>query len=238
MKISRAIFSSLFASVLLLSCQQKQAEISETDTAETEQSQQEEDLYIETTSTRLKSSQIELGQIIQSEIDSNSTAVGNSTQAGTTSQAESQQVAVSQAQIEQIMSDLDAQQTNEGLQINLPESILFDFDKYNLRADAQPTLEKVSQLINYYQDAPVSIAGHTDSKGSDTYNQQLSEKRANAVKNALTSQFSIDSNRLKAQGFGESKPITANTKSDGSDDPAGRQKNRRVEVVVKNKSIY
>ena len=92
------------------------------------------------------------------------------------------------------------------------------------------------KLINYYNDAPVKIAGHTDSKGSDSYNQQLSENRADAVKDALATEFSIDSNRLNAKGFGESRPIAANTKSDGSDNPAGKQKNRRVEVVVKNKS--
>jgi photosystem I P700 chlorophyll a apoprotein A2 len=234
MKLKQVVLTSLFSFSLLLGCQQQQANVTEATTEETEQLQQQR-LYIETSSNPLEPSQIELGQIIQSEIDNNSVNSGSGTQAGVNSQAQSQQVEVSQAQVQQIISDLDAQQTSEGLQINLPESILFDFDKYDLRADAQPTLEKVSKLINYYKNAPVDIAGHTDSKGSDTYNQQLSENRANAVKNALVTQFGIDSNRLNAKGFGESQPIAANTKSDGSDDPAGRQKNRRVEVVVKNK---
>jgi outer membrane protein OmpA-like peptidoglycan-associated protein len=223
--------SLLFVS--LLGCQQQQATVTETTEEETEQLQQS--LYIETTSNPLEPSQIELGQIIQSEIDNNPVNGESGTQAGVNSQAQSQQVAVSQAQVQQIISDLDARQTSQGLQINLPENILFDFDKYDLRADAQPTLEKVSKLINYYQNAPVEIAGHTDSQGSDTYNQQLSDNRADAVKNALIAQFSIKSDRLNARGFGESQPIAANTKSDGSDDPTGRQKNRRVEVVVKNK---
>ena len=234
MNIKPAILTSLFFSLLLLGCQQQQANVTEATTEEIEQLQQQR-LYVETTSKPLEPSQIELGSIIRSEIDNNPVNARSSTQAGINSQAQSQQVAVSQVQVQQIISDLDAQQTTEGLQINLPESILFDFDQYDLRADAQPTLEKVSKLINYYKNVPVDIAGHTDSKGSDAYNQQLSEQRANAVKDALVSQFDIDSSRLNAQGFGESQPIAANTKSDGSDDPTGRQKNRRVEVVVKNK---
>ncbi|MDJ0594975.1 MAG: OmpA family protein [Pleurocapsa sp. MO_226.B13] len=234
MNTKPAILTSLLFSLLLSGCQQQQANTTEATTEESEQLQQR--LYIETTSSnRLEPSQIELAAIVQSEINSNPISAASGSQAGgVNSQAQSQQVAVSQAQIQQIISDLDAQQTSEGLQINLPESILFDFDRYDLRADAQPTLEKVSKLIDYYQNAPVDIAGHTDSKGSDAYNQQLSEQRADAVKNALITQFDIDRSRLNAQGFGESQPIAANTKSDGSDDPTGRQKNRRVEVVVKN----
>ena len=233
MNIKPAFLTSLFFS-LLLGCQQQQAEVIDATTKETEQLQQK--LYIKTiSSNRLEPSQIELGSIVQSEINNNPISAESGSQAGVSSQAQSQQVAVSQAQVQQIISDLDARQTNEGLQINLPENILFDFDRYDLRADAQPTLEKVSKLINYYKNAPVNIGGHTDSKGSDSYNQQLSEQRANAVKDALVSQFDIDSSRLKARGFGENQPIAANTKSDGSDNPVGRQKNRRVEVVVKNK---
>ena len=232
MNIKPAVLTSLFVPFLLLGCQQ-QTNVTEATTEESEQLQS--GLYIETTSQPLEPSQIELGSIIQSEIDNNLVNPESGVQTGANSQAQSQQVAVSQAQIQQIISDLDAKQTSEGLQINLPESILFDFDKYDLRADAQPTLEKVSKLINYYNNAPVDIAGHTDSKGSDTYNQKLSEQRANAVQDALVSQFGINSDRLDARGFGESQPIAANTKSDGSDDPAGRQKNRRVEVIVKNK---
>jgi outer membrane protein OmpA-like peptidoglycan-associated protein len=230
--IKLVILTSLLF-VSLLGCQQQQANDTEPTEEETEQLQQS--LYIETTSNPLEPSQIELGQIIQSEIDNNPINGESGTQAGVNSQAQSQQVAVSQAQVQQIISDLDARQTSQGLQINLPESILFDFDKYDLRADAQPTLEKVSKLIDYYKNTPVDIAGHTDSQGSDTYNQQLSDNRADAVKNALIAQFGIESDRLNARGFGESQPIAANTKSDGSDDPTGRQKNRRVEVVVKNK---
>ncbi|MGK7949889.1 MAG: OmpA family protein [Xenococcaceae cyanobacterium] len=232
MKLQSAILTSLFSSLLLLGCQPQQTNLAELTTEEIEELQQR--LYVETTSNPLEPSQIELGQIIRSQIDNNTLNSGSGTQGGVSSQAQSQQVAVSQAQVQQIISDLDARQTSEGLQINLPENILFDFDKYNLREDARPTLEKVSKLINYYNNAPVDIFGHTDSKGSDSYNQQLSEQRANAVKDALVNQFGINSSRLNARGFGESQPIAANTKSDGSDDPVGRQKNRRVEVVVKN----
>jgi outer membrane protein OmpA-like peptidoglycan-associated protein len=77
----------------------------------------------------------------------------------------------------------------------------------------------------------VMIEGHTDGKGSDGYNQGLSERRAAAVRNALVSQGSLD-RQLIIHGFGKSRPIAPNQQADGSDDPAGRQKNRRVEVVI------
>jgi photosystem I P700 chlorophyll a apoprotein A2 len=79
----------------------------------------------------------------------------------------------------------------------------------------------------------VLIEGHTDSKGKDSYNQKLSERRANSVKNWLVENAGADGDRIKIKGWGEAKPAVPNEKSDGSDDPDGRQQNRRVEITIK-----
>lgn len=182
-------------------------------------------LQIEVSSTALEPSQVQIEDVAGSNLG---------TGQGSGSQVEMRQVEASDAKIEQILSDFNAETTREGISINLPESILFDFDQAELKRDAQPTLEKINQLLTHYGDAPVAIKGHTDSKGSDAYNQSLSEKRAVAVKNYLTSKFGVDSSRLRAVGLGESQPVAPNTKPGGADNPEGRQKNRRVEVIIDN----
>ncbi len=107
---------------------------------------------------------------------------------------------------------------------------LFDFDRADVRPEAGDALAEVARHIAAARKA-VMIEGHTDGKGSDSYNQSLSERRAAAVRTALVSRGSPD-RRLNIQGFGKSRPIAPNQQADGSDDPAGRQKNRRVEVVI------
>lgn len=136
--------------------------------------------------------------------------------------------------VQQAITDLAAQKTSEGLLIVLPESILFDFDKSDIRPSAEPTLMKLAVLLKHNSQAPVAIYGHTDSLGDDTYNQTLSEKRANAVKNYLVQKLGIEAERLQTAGLGETRPVAPNVNPDGSDNPAGRQKNRRVEVIIRN----
>lgn len=139
-----------------------------------------------------------------------------------------------QTVVQKAFTDLKAQKTSAGIRINLPENILFDFDKSNIRPSAKSTLQKLSLLLKNYAEAPVTINGYTDSKGSDAYNQVLSQKRAEAVKNYLTQNFGINGSRLTSKGWGEKQPIAPNTKSNGADNPEGRQKNRRVEVIIRN----
>ncbi|URD52932.1 OmpA family protein [Chroococcidiopsis sp. CCNUC1] len=139
-----------------------------------------------------------------------------------------------QTVIQKALTDLKAQETSAGIRINLPENILFDFDKSNIRPSAKPTLQKLSLLLKNYAKAPVTINGYTDSKGSDAYNQVLSQKRAEAVKNYLAQNFSINNSQMTAKGWGEKQPIAPNAKSNGADNPEGRQKNRRVEVIIRN----
>lgn len=108
---------------------------------------------------------------------------------------------------------------------------LFEFDKATLTPDAEETLNALVPLLAKAGKHPATIEGHTDAKGTDAYNQTLSEKRAQTVKDWLVAHGALPAT-TPIQGWGKRKPVAPNTKPDGSDDPAGRQKNRRVEVVV------
>ena len=116
--------------------------------------------------------------------------------------------------------------------MSLPGNVLFDFNKATIRADARPTLDKLAQLIKAQNAPAVAIEGHGDGKGDDAYNQRLSEARAVAVRDYLISVQTVDGTRLTTKGLGELKPVAPNMKPDGADDEAGRQRNRRVEVVL------
>jgi outer membrane protein OmpA-like peptidoglycan-associated protein len=137
------------------------------------------------------------------------------------------------AGIEGALADLGAEVTEKEIKIALSGDILFDFDKDTLRPDAFPTLEKIAAVLSEYPDAPVLIEGHTDSKGKEKYNQDLSERRANSVKAWFVDNTGADAGRIETKGWGEAKPAVPNEKSDGSDDPDGRQQNRRVEITIK-----
>jgi outer membrane protein OmpA-like peptidoglycan-associated protein len=96
------------------------------------------------------------------------------------------------AGIEGTLADLGAKVTEKEIKIALSGDILFDFDKDTLRPDAFPTLEKVAQVLSQYPGAPVVIEGHTDSKGKEKYNQNLSERRAKSVKDWLVKNAAAD----------------------------------------------
>ena len=128
------------------------------------------------------------------------------------------------------LKDLNATQAGTKVHIALSSDILFDFDKAVLRAEAGPELEKVLVVIQSYPGASVAIEGHSDSVGDDAYNQKLSERRAQSVQQWLASRNVSQS--ISTRGWGESKPLVPNTNPDGADNPANRQKNRRVEIIV------
>lgn len=140
---------------------------------------------------------------------------------------------ITAATVEKTITELKAEKTKLGIKINLPENILFDFDKYHVRATAKPTLTKINQLLTYYGKSEILINGHTDSKGSDAYNEKLSQLRAAAVKYYFINVYKVPAKRLQTKGLGKTQPIAPNNKTDGSDNPEGRQKNRRVEVIIK-----
>jgi outer membrane protein OmpA-like peptidoglycan-associated protein len=116
--------------------------------------------------------------------------------------------------------------------ISVGADALFDFDRSDLRSDATETLEKLGPIIRRFGTHPIEIDGHTDGIGSLSYNQQLSEARAETVKTWLVKQDFIPVS-TPIQGYGKTRPIAPNKNPDGSDNPVGRQRNRRVEILIK-----
>ena len=117
-----------------------------------------------------------------------------------------------------------------GTVITLEDSVLFDFGSSELRGQASTTLTNLATVIKDSKAPKVQVQGHTDSVSDDASNQTLSEQRAKAVTEALTSNGVTAS--IESVGYGETKPVAPNENSDGSDNPAGRRLNRRVEVFV------
>jgi photosystem I P700 chlorophyll a apoprotein A2 len=108
---------------------------------------------------------------------------------------------------------------------------LFDFDKAQVKAAAMPKLRELRDFIKQRHPKQVQIHGHTDAIGGDAYNQRLSLRRADAVADWLAAN-GISRAVMVTRGFGERAPVAPNHKPDGSDDPEGRQKNRRVDVLL------
>lgn len=102
----------------------------------------------------------------------------------------------------------------------------FDFDKANIRKDAQVILDEAASILQRNADVMVSVEGHTDAVGTDAYNQKLSDRRATSVKSYLSGK-GVSASRLTTRGLGESKPVSSNQTKDG------RAMNRRVELLVK-----
>ena len=128
--------------------------------------------------------------------------------------------------------DLQVKETDTEIRIELAADVLFDFDKADLRKDARSALKQVGDIIREKAKGGVRIEGHTDSKGSDAYNQKLSERRANSVRDWFVKNEGLKNLRFSTTGFGATKPAVPNNKTDGADDPDGRQKNRSVEIVI------
>jgi len=112
-----------------------------------------------------------------------------------------------------------------GCPVKFTLNIEFDFDKSEVRPLYHAKLKEAAEFINKYPDTKFLLAGHTDSKGTDKYNQSLSERRAAAVKKYLVEKFGIAAHTLYPRGYGESRPIADNATDEG------RQQNRRVEVI-------
>ncbi|WP_435746414.1 OmpA family protein [Microbacterium sp. PMB16] len=116
-----------------------------------------------------------------------------------------------------------------GTTLTFQDGVLFDFDKSDIRSDAEVTLDAVAEVLTSLAVAQASVSGHTDSIGSDSYNLSLSEDRANAVVTGLEDRGVRTV--LTGEGYGETRPVAAN-EIDGADNPAGRQLNRRVEIFI------
>ena len=135
-------------------------------------------------------------------------------------------------QITQTLTQFNATPVDGGFRLTLPDSILFDFNSSELRPDAAQSLALIADVLRYFQGDQVIVIGHTDSIGSESYNQRLSQMRAESVVATLVADHAIPSSRLSAEGRGADEPIGPNTTADGEDNPEGRQLNRRVEIVV------
>ena len=126
-----------------------------------------------------------------------------------------------QAQLNQVLQTRD---TARGLIVSMPD-VLFDFNKYTLKPEAREKLAKISGIVLAYPDLKLNIEGYTDSIGSDQYNLELSDKRADSVKGYLISE-GVKPNNVSSTGFGKADPVADNSTA------AGRKLNRRVEMVV------
>src|SRR5258706_364229 len=144
-------------------------------------------------------------------------------------QAEQEKAQLRQQLLDQFNSILQTRDTARGLIVNMSD-VLFDFNRYTLRPGAREKLAKVSGIILGHPGLRIQVEGHTDSVGSDEYNMKLSESRANAVRDYLVAQ-GIPSANVTSQGFGKTMPVADNGNA------AGRQMNRRVELVVSGEVI-
>jgi outer membrane protein OmpA-like peptidoglycan-associated protein len=144
-------------------------------------------------------------------------------------QAEADKVAMRARLLQQLNAVLVTRDTARGLISTMPD-VLFENARYTLRPAARESLAKVAGILLAYPDLRLEVDGHTDSVGSDAYNQDLSEKRAGAVRDYLVQQ-GLPVASVTTMGFGKTQPIASNTTA------AGRQQNRRVEVVVSGEVI-
>lgn len=135
--------------------------------------------------------------------------------------------------IQSVLQDLGAKVTAHEVKIEMNADVLFDFDKYNLKPEAAESLKKVGQVVQSYPNAPLLIEGHTDGVGTHAHNMKLSDDRAASVKTWLVQNAGIQGSRITTRGWGETKPLAPNKNPNGSDNPAGRQKNRRVEITLR-----
>ena len=131
-----------------------------------------------------------------------------------------------QDEIRKLQQDLQAKQTERGTLVTFGD-VLFDLNKAELKPAGMRGVQKLAEFLNDNPERKVVVEGYTDSTGSASYNQQLSERRAQSVMRALT-RAGVDAQRIQTVGYGEEYPVASN------DTPASRAMNRRVEVTISN----
>ena len=145
-------------------------------------------------------------------------------QAAEAERARAEEALARARELSQRVNDLEAELTSRGLVLTLGD-VLFDTGQATLLPGAQRAITSLTQFLRDYPERNVLIEGHTDNVGSDASNQSLSERRANAVRDALLAQ-GLAAQRIRIMGLGEQYPVSTN------DTPAGRQQNRRVEIII------
>jgi len=131
-------------------------------------------------------------------------------------------------QAEEMQRDLDGakvERIGEGIKVTFTSGILFDVNKSDLRPEAKDNITQLAAILNKYPDTNILIEGHTDSDGTEEYNQKLSERRAGSVSYFLA-ENSVASSRVTTMGYGETQPVADNATAEG------KQANRRVEIAI------
>lgn len=128
-------------------------------------------------------------------------------------------------EIEQKVPGAKVERVGEGIVVEFSEKVLFGYDRSDLSASAEGNLDKLVSVLKEYPDTNIEIQGHTDSKGTDSYNQGLSDRRASAVASYLRNR-GVSSSRISTKGYGETAPIASNDSDDG------RSQNRRVDFLI------
>lgn len=133
--------------------------------------------------------------------------------------------------LETKVEDLRVRETDTEIRLELAADVLFAFDQADVRPEASAALGRALEIVRGKAKGAVRIEGHTDGKGTKSYNDALSLRRAHSVE-AWLKKNGLKDVPFESRGFGASKPIAPNAKPDGTDDPAGRALNRRVEIVM------
>ena len=128
-------------------------------------------------------------------------------------------------EMKKVLGDAEVRRVGEGIVIDFKEKVLFGYDRSDLGANAASNLDKLINVLNKYPDTDIQILGHTDNKGTDEYNQGLSERRASSV-SAYLKNHGISTSRVSTKGMGQNDPIASN------DTEEGRSQNRWVEFVI------
>jgi outer membrane protein OmpA-like peptidoglycan-associated protein len=130
------------------------------------------------------------------------------------------------------VSDFVVERTETETRVALAADTLFAFDQATLTPAAQANLQRTADLVREGGQGPVTVVGHTDAKGEDAYNLDLSRRRAQAVATWLRGQAGLGNRSYAVEGRGEAEPVASNARPDGGDDPDGRARNRRVVVII------
>ena len=152
-------------------------------------------------------------------------AVGGAAAGGYVGYQMDEQIKELKEQTEGSGVDVTEVDNGEAILVNLPDGVTFDVGSYTIKPTFRQTLDSVADSLIQYPNSIVDVYGHTDSTGSDSFNQRLSEQRAQAVANYMISR-GVSSARIRWQGFGETMPVADN------DTEYGRARNRRVEIKI------
>ena len=140
-------------------------------------------------------------------------------------EAANQQLNSALSQLRNLVTEItNLRETSRGIVISLSD-ILFDVNRATLKPGAESNVRRIAAILQQYPDRQIAVEGHTDATGSDAYNQTLSEDRAASVRASLVA-GGVPAGQITSRGFGKTQPVATN------DTPAGRQQNRRVEIIV------